>query len=175
MPGPKAVLDEPRTRKKALSMLAKGATKADVARKVGCARSTVSTWSNRDEVQRWIEDETQKYLGFLPDALAISTNLLRAGKKESGMLLGKKRADVDHKVLELAVREAESMRKSVGIIPAQHQSIVIGQLILGDQTNVLAPNVQSLLDHHLDNILDVTPEPKNANPMRTETDVEEEL
>lgn len=174
MPGPKAVLDEPRTRKKALSMLAKGATKADVARKVGCARSTVSTWSSREEVQRWIEDETQKYLESLPDALAISTNLLRAGKKESGMLLGKKRADVDHKVLELAVREAESMRKSVGIIPAQHQSVIIGQLICGDQKNILLPNVSALLDRQLADILDVTPEPENANPMRTETGEEGE-
>jgi len=158
MPGPKPILDEPRTRKKALSMLAKGATKADVARRVGCARSTVSTWSNREEVQRWVEDETQKYLESLPDALAISTNLLQAGKRESGMLLGKKKADVDHKVLELAAREAESMRKSIGIIPAQHQSVIIGQLICGDQTNVLAPNVQSLLDRQLGEILDVTPE-----------------
>ena len=174
MPSPKPLLDEPKNRKKALGLLARGETKSGVAKALGCSRATVGRWSSREEVQRWIEDGAQKYLESLPDALAISTNLLQAGKKESGMLLGKKKADVDHKVLELAVREAESMRKSVGIIPAQHQSVVIGQLILGDQTNVLAPNVQSLLDHHLNNVLDVTPEPENANPAQTETGTEEE-
>ena len=156
MPGPKAILDEPKTRKKALSMLAKGATKAEAARKIGCARSTMSAWANREEVQRWIEDETQKYLESLPDALAISKNLLQAGKKESGKLLGQKGADVDHKVLELAVREAESMRKSIGIIPAQHQSVLIANIYNDNSNQVILPAVQSLLDAALDITADRT-------------------
>jgi transposase-like protein len=175
MPGPKAILDEPKTRKRALSMLAKGATKTEVARKVGCVRSTVSTWSNREEVQHWIEDETQKYLDSLPDALAISKNLLQAGKEESGKLLGKDGAGVDFKTLEMATREAESMRKSVGIIPAQHQSVLIANIYNDNRNQVVLPAVQSLLDKLC--AIDITsPEdgPETANPMRTEANAGEE-
>lgn len=158
MPGPKKLMNDHKRKRKAALMLARGATKAEVGRAVGVSRPTVSRWANQDEARAWIEDETQKYLESLPDALAISKNLLRAGKEESGKLLGKKGAVVDHKVLEMATREAESMRKSVGITPTHQQSIIIGQLICGDQKNVLAPNVQSLLDRQLAEVLDVTPE-----------------
>jgi len=151
MPGPKAILDKPKTRKKAISMLAKGATKTEVAKKIGCARSTMSTWANREEVQQWIEEEAQKYLESLPDALAISKNLLHAGKEESGKLVGKKGAAVDHKVLEMAIREAESMRKSIGIIPAQHQSVLIANIYHDNRNQVILPAVQSLMDAHIGN------------------------
>jgi transposase-like protein len=135
MSGPKAVLDEPRTRKKAISMLAKGATKAGVAREVGCARSTVSTWANREEVQEWIEEKTKKYLESLPDALEMSKNIITAGKRESEKLLDENPGTADGKTLDLATREGEQLRKSAGLTPTPNQVTLI-QNIYSDKRSI---------------------------------------
>lgn len=157
MAGPSR-LDKPKCSKKAVQLLAGGATQGKVARTIGVSPSTVSRWTKRSDVKGWIEEEAQKYIESLPNALAISKNLLEAGRSESRKLLGKKAGDVDHKILEMATREAESMRKSVGITPAQHQSILV-QNIYNDHDNSISPAVRELLSRHLNNILDITPEP----------------
>jgi hypothetical protein len=75
----------------------------------------------------------------------------------------------------MATREAESMRKSVGIIPAQHQSVLIANIYNDHRNQVVLPAVQSLLDKLC--AIDITsPEdkPETANPMRTGTDAGEE-
>lgn len=144
-PGPRAILDEPKTRKKAVNMLAKGATATFVARKLGCARSTVSVWANREDARRWIEEETQRYLESLPDALDITRNLIRAGKKESGKLLKKQKGIIDHKVLAFATKEAESMRKSAGITPTHSQSLVLQNIYNDNRGSILSPALESIL------------------------------
>jgi DNA-binding XRE family transcriptional regulator len=160
MRGPKALLNIPKTKRKAVKMLARGAKQADVARAVGVSRPTVNRWVNRDETREWIEAETQKYLESLPDALEISKNLIQAGKKESGKLLKDNPGTVDGKLLELATREAEQMRKAVGIQPTPSPSHIITNIYNDNRGALVSPIVQAVLDAHFAGLeaIDITEE-----------------
>jgi transposase-like protein len=144
MPGPKAILDEPKARKKAVALLARGRTKAAVAREFGVARSTVSTWTSKESVRQWIEQEARRYLESLPDALEISRNLLRAGKMETAKLTRPGPSTIDHKLIDSAAREAENMRKAVGIQPTNTTGIMINNILLAPNAG-LSPILAQLL------------------------------
>jgi hypothetical protein len=112
---------------------------------------TLERWLKHDDMRQWIDEEAKRYLTKLPDAINASHRVIDAAKD-----IDPKDPNTKHLML-MALDEAKQMRQAVGIAVTHTPSVVIGQLVLGDQTNVLAPNVQSLLDHQLGDILDVTP------------------
>jgi len=137
-------------------MLARGATQQNVADKAGVHRLTVQRWLKRDDMRQWIDEEAQRYLTRLPDAIDTSHRVIDAAKD-----IDPKDPNTKHLML-MALDEAKQMRQAVGIAPSHAPSVVIGQLVLGDQTNVLAPNVQGLLDRQLIDALDITPKSDEA-------------
>ncbi len=155
---------DPAVAGKAVSLLARGESIKAAAKAAGCSRQTASRWASQDEVQAWVAAESEKYIASLPDALAISQNLLQAGRSESGKLLRKKPGEVDHKVLELATREAESLRKAVGLQPCQTGAVLI-QNIYQDNRQIISPAVQDLISAHLglSGVVGVTPETEDEH------------
>ncbi len=161
------VLDQPKVKRKAARLLLEGKTVREVGRQTGVSRETVSRWKNREDIKEWIDSQAQKYIESLPEALAVSKNILDIGKHqtenaitrdESGEIVKVDSDKIDHRLVEAALKESEKVRQAVGITPSQATSVVIGQLVMGNQNNVLMPNVQQLLDRQLTDILDVTPE-----------------
>ena len=152
-------------------MLSEGKSQTAVAEALGVNRATVFRWVNRDDIREWINQQAQEYIQSLPNALALSKNVLDISKRqtekaisrdEHGNIVSVNSDFIDTKILDSALREVDNLRKAVGITPTNSTSIVIGNLVLGDQLNTLAPNVQKILDHQLGDILDVEVEdPRN--------------
>jgi transcriptional regulator with XRE-family HTH domain len=174
MPGPKKLMNDLKRKRKAALMLGRGATKAEVGRAVGVSRPTVSRWANQDEAKAWIEAEGQRYLESLPDALAMSKNILTAGKRESEKLLGGKSGTADGKILELATREGEQLRKSAGLTPTPNQALIIQNIYTDKRTILVGGVVGDLLRKHFGEIADQGQE-ETANHPLTGTDDGEEV
>ena len=162
--GQHSVLEEPKNARTAVKLLAQGKTQTEVGDKFGIHRCTVSRWVNRDDIREWINQQAQEYIQSLPNALALSKNVLDISKKqtdkaisrdEHGNIISVNSDFIDTKILDSALREVDNLRKAVGITPTNSTSIVIGNLVMGDQLNTLMPNVQKILDHQLGDILDV--------------------
>ena len=160
-------MDVPKVARKAVKMLCEGKNQSEIADAIGVNRATVSRWVNRAEIREWIDKQAEKYIESLPDALELSKDVLTIGshqtnnainRSESGEVISVDTSKIDQKILDLALKESERLRQAVGITPSNSNSVVIGQLILGNQQNVLMPNVQALLDKQLGDILDITPE-----------------
>lgn len=162
--GRQNILDEPKAARKATRMLSQGKSQSAVAEEIGCHRATVSRWVNRQEIREWIDKQAEKYIESLPNALALSKNVIDISRQqtdkavvrdEDGIVVSVNTKFIDQRILDSALREADNIRKAVGITPSNSTSIVVGNLVMGDQTNVLAPNVQRILDGQLGDILDV--------------------
>ena len=161
------IMDNPKNARKAVRMIIEKKSQTEIAKVIGCNKATVSRWNNREDIKAWIDEQAQKYIESLPEALAVSKNILDIGKyqtenavtrDESGDIVKVDSEKIDYRLVEAALKESEKIRQAVGITPSQSTSVVIGQLVMGDQNNVLMPNVQQLLDRQLTDILDVTPE-----------------
>jgi transposase len=148
-------------------MLSEGLPQSTVAEEFGIHRTTVSRWVNREEIRQWIDDQAEKYIESLPNALELSRNVLDISRVQTdnaitrsadGKIVSVDTEGIDQKILDSALREVDNIRKAVGITPSNSSSVVIGQLVMGNNQNILAPNVQRLLDHTLGDILDIEPE-----------------
>jgi len=143
MAGPSR-LDKPKNRKKAVQLLVGGATQGRVAGTIGVSPSAVCRWTKRPDVRGWIQKEAQKYLEALPDALQMSKNIIRAGQGESSKLLERPPGNVDHKLIEMAMREGEAMRKAVGIQPTATPSHIVNNFFTNSVPG-LSPIIARLL------------------------------
>ena len=165
--GQHKILDEPKNSRKAVKLLAQGKSQTAVAEEFGVHRATVSRWVNREEIRDWIDQQAEKYIESLPNALALSKDVIDISRKQTdkailrgdnGEIVSVNTEFIDQKILDSALREVDNLRKAVGITPSHSSSVVIGNLVLGNQQNVLMPNVQKLLDRQLGDILDVEAE-----------------
>lgn len=159
------ILDQPKVKRKATRLVLEGKTNAEIARRVNVHPATVHRWKTREDIKEWIDSQAQRYIESLPEALAVSKNILDIGKHqtenaitrdESGEIVKVDSGKIDHRLVEAALKESEKVRQAVGITPSQSTSVVIGQMILGDQNNVLLDNVKNIIDRQLVDILDVT-------------------
>ena len=165
--GNRCVLSTPKNARKVVRMLADGNSQKAIAEEFGVARQTVNRWVNRDDIREWVNTQAQKYIESLPNALELSKNVLEIGRHQTNSAIVRRddgsvsavRSDfIDHKILDAALREAENLRKAVGITPSHSSSVVIGQLVMGNNQNILAPSVQRILDRQLGDILDAEAE-----------------
>lgn len=181
MPGQTGICDNPIVAGKVIAAIAGGATDSDAANMIGCHRMTIYRFKNREEIKAEIEAQAQALMAIVPNAMEIKRKTIQAGDNALNREIGDKgieaqegdspltiRARIqerieqrsnDIKIIAQSNDASNKVLQAVGILPTHTSSVVIGQLVLGDQTNVLAPNVQSLLDRQLGNILDVTPNP----------------
>jgi phage terminase small subunit len=134
---------------------AKGMAVTQAADAAGIGRTSAYRWETAEDVKQSIDELARVYVSKLPKAIKLSHDLIDAADAAE-------KTPENAKILELGAREAQTIRKTVSIEPSHTVSVVIGNLVLGDQTNVLAPNVQGLLDRQLGEILDVTPNPLGA-------------
>ena len=134
---------------------ATGMNMSAAAIETGIARQTAYRWETAEDVKQSIDELARVYVSKLPKAIKLSHDLIDAADQCT-------KTPENAKILELGAREAQTIRKTVSIEPSHTTSVIIGNLVLGDQTNVLAPNVQGILDRQLGDILDVTPEIEDA-------------
>jgi len=162
--GQHKILDEPKNARKAVKLLSQGKTQTSIADEFGVHRATVSRWVNREEIRDWIDQQAEKYIESLPNALALSKDVIDISRKQTdkailrgdnGDIVSVNTDFIDQKILDAALREVDHLRKAVGITPSHTSSVVIGNLVLGNQQNVLMPNVQGILDRQLGEIMDV--------------------
>jgi len=113
-------------------------------------RVTAYRWESREDVRANIEALAQKYIAKLPDAIKLGHDLIDAGNAAE-------KTPENDKILKLAAEESRLMRQAVGIAPSHSPSVVINNLVLGNQLNVLMPSIQRLLDQHSDAI-EIDPE-----------------
>ena len=130
---------------------ARGMTIPQAAAIADIGRNTAYRWETAEDVKQSIDELARVYVSKLPKAIKLSHDLIDAADQCT-------KTPENAKILELGAREAQTIRKTVSIEPSHTTSVIIGNLVLGDQTNVLAPNVQGILDRQLGDILDVTPE-----------------
>jgi hypothetical protein len=143
--------------KKAAQMLAAGATLGKVGQAVGVSESRVCRWANKDESREWIEREQRRYLELVPDAIDYSNKLIKAGNAEAAKI-GDDDNVPDYKLLEIAQRETESVKKSAGILPSHTNSMIINNIYNDNRGAMLVPSVQSLLDRLSGAEIDVSPD-----------------
>jgi len=129
---------------------AKGLSKPQAAAAIGVSPPTVYRWESREDVRANIEALAQKYIAKLPDAIKLGHDLIDAGNAAE-------KTPENDKILKLAAEESRLMRQAVGIAPSHSPSVVINNLVLGNQLNVLMPSIQRLLDQHSD-VIEINPE-----------------
>jgi hypothetical protein len=128
---------------------AKGLSRPQAAVAVGVGVTTAYRWESNEDVRKSIEALAQVYVSKLPDAIKLGHDLIDAGNNAD------KTPENAH-ILKLAAEESRLMRQAVGIAPSHAPSVVINNLVLGNQTNVLLPAISKLLDQHT---VDITPDP----------------
>lgn len=162
--GRKLLLSDPKKARQVVKLLSQGKSQRATAEITGVSRETVNRWVNREEIREWIDQQAEKYIESLPNALELSKNILEISRHqtnkaitrgEDGKVVAVLSDFIDTKILDLALRETDNLRKAVGITPSHTSSVVIGNLVLGNQQNVLMPNVQGILDRQLSEIMDV--------------------
>jgi transposase len=160
-------LSTPENARKVVRMLVEGASRRAMADELGVSRPTIKKWLSREDIRQWINDQAAEYIESLPNALELSRNVLDISRVQTTNAITRNTAgeitevntnSIDQKILDSALREVDNIRKAVGITPSTSTSVVIGQLVMGNNVQVLAPNVQKLLDHTLGDILDITVE-----------------
>lgn len=140
-------------------MLAVGVSQVKVARAFGIGRSSVSRWKSREEVQEMIRAQAARLAEAVPDAVNFQRNVVKAGRRESGKILRRRKAGenlepVDYKLLEAAGRASENVLKTTGLLPANTTSQTFNTLIIGDNEG-LSPIISRLM---CGTEIDVTPE-----------------
>ena len=180
MTGPTGLCDNPVNAAKIITAIAGGATDTDVAKMMNCHRATIQRFKSREEIKQEIEAQAQALMAIVPKAVDIKRKTIEAGDKALDREIGDKGIEVhdgdspltikariqeridqrsnDIKIIAQSNDASTKVLQSVGILPTHTSSVVIGSLVLGDQTNVLAPNVQGLLDRQLTDALDITPD-----------------
>ena len=128
---------------------AKGMTKPQAALAVGVTPPTAYRWESNEDVRKSIEALAQVYVSKLPDAIKLGHDLIDAGNNAA------KTPENAH-ILKLAAEESRLMRQAVGIAPSHAPSVVINNLVLGNQATILLPAISKLLDQHT---VDITPDP----------------
>ena len=136
--------------KEYVKLRAKGIRPTAASAALGVNRVTAYRWESREDVRANIEALAQKYIAKLPDAIKLGHDLIDAGNAAE-------KTPENDKILKLAAEESRLMRQAVGIAPSHSPSVVINNLVLGNQLNVLMPSIQRLLDQHLD-VIEINPE-----------------
>ena len=122
-----------------------GVRKYEACAAVGVSPVTAYRWESREDVRANIEALAQVYISKLPDAVKLGHDLIAAGNDCE-------KTPENEKILKLAAEESRLMRQAAGIASSHAPSIVVTNLVLGNQLNVLMPSIQSLLDKHSDTI-----------------------
>ena len=135
---------------KNIRLRSKGISKTVACNAVGVHPTTAYRWESREDVRANIEALAQKYIAKLPDAIKLGHDLIDAGNNAE-------KTPENDKILKLAAEESRLMRQAVGIAPSHSPSVVINNLVLGNQLNVLMPSIQRLLDQHSD-VIEISPD-----------------
>ncbi len=90
-----------------IHQLAIGETQTNIAKQVGVDRSQISRFTKEDENIQLIEEERQKLIRVLPDAVENVKKLVEAMKDED-----------DIKKLELCYKASKDTLKATGIFPS---------------------------------------------------------
>ena len=78
----------------------------------GIVPQTAYKWDTAEDVRESIDHLTKKYVSILPETITLSHDLIRAGNTLE-------KVPANGKLLELAARESDKVRQSVGITPSQ--------------------------------------------------------
>ncbi len=141
-----------RTQRKYMQLRAQGDTPNAAAVTLGIPPPTVYRWEDRADIRQNIEKLAQEYISLLPDANKLTKDVIEAANSVPKTLQ-------NIKLIELGCKEADGIRKSVGITPSHASSVVIGNLVIGSQT-VIDPRVAGLLGGQMAamaDAIDVTP------------------
>jgi hypothetical protein len=122
--------------------LAQGKKQAEVAETLNVSTPTVCRFAKRDDVREMITQETQRFAELLPNAVTMTRDLIEAGKKEAAKVAAGDEADL--KILEMALKEGEAIRKSTGITPTHTGTTLIHNILIGPPVG-LSPIIAKLL------------------------------
>lgn len=117
--------------------------------------STIYRLRSKEEVQHMIEEQSQRLLGAVPQAVQNVIELVddfnkteerdvfdrKSGKKIGTRIVNKLSPD-DRK---LAFKANERVLEAPGIFGSQAPSIQIGKIVVNQQTNIISENVLKLL------------------------------
>lgn len=157
MPGPTAALDHPVTGPKAITALAGGASRNDVARMLGLNRHTVNKWANKEEIQAEIQAQAAALLQLAPKAVEIKAKTIQAGKKalEKEMAGDDAREGRgnDLKMITVANSAADTVLQTAGILPSHYQAGGASSLMFIDARSVhVTGTVGELLRRHFGSV-----------------------
>jgi predicted transcriptional regulator len=140
----KSKLDTPHIRKQVVKELVTGKSQNKIAKEIGLHQSQISRWSNKEDIRILIEQEQERLLEAVPDAVENVKSLVREMKT-----IPKK----DIKRRELSYKASKDVLKSVGLLPTPIQSQTFVNLYQHNQT-ALSPIILQLLAKHSEKAID---------------------
>lgn len=130
----KSKLDAPHIKAQVVKQLASGESQNSIAKETGLNQSQISRWSNKGDIIALIEQEQERLLKVVPDAVENMKDLVKEMKS-----IPKK----DIKRRELSYKATKDVLKSVGLLPTPVQSQVF--INLYQQNTALSPIILQLL------------------------------
>ncbi len=100
-------LDKLPVKNEVIHQLAIGETQTNIAKQVGVDRSQISRFAKEDEIIQLIEEEREKLVRVLPDAVKNVKTLVEGMKDEE-----------DIKKLELCYKASKDTLKATGLFPS---------------------------------------------------------
>ena len=102
-------LDKLPVKNKVVHQLAVGESQTSIAKQVGVDQSTISRFAKEDEIRQLIEEEREKLVRVLPDAV----------KNVKALVEGMKNVPEDNiKKLELCYKASKDTLKATGLFPS---------------------------------------------------------
>ena len=131
-------LNTPHIKRDVAKRLATGESQSNIARDYKMCHTSVSRFSQREDVQKLIEDETRNLLEVVPDSVEKIKTLVREMKR-----IPKN----DHKRRELSYKASQKVLESAGIMntPTASETLVN---IVNKQENLIPPIIQELMKKH---------------------------
>jgi hypothetical protein len=121
---------------------AKGMSVHKAAEAAQIAPQTAYRWETAEDVREAIDQLTKQYVSILPETITLSHSLIRAGNELD-------KIPENGKLLELAAKESDKVRQSVGITPSQTVPTAIINIMNIDSRQVhVSGTVGELLRKH---------------------------
>ena len=137
-------LDTPHIKDQVVKRLLTGESQGSIAKDIGVDQSLISRWKNRDDIKKFIEEESLRLLESVPDAVDNMKTLVA---------LMKNLPMDDHKNRELSFKATKKILESSGLLPTVKTSTHY-QTIINSENITLSPLVLSLVQDHLNKIDD---------------------
>ncbi len=130
-----------------IHQLAIGETQTNIAKQVGVDRSQISRFANKDKNIKLIEEEQEKFIEIVPDAVQNVKNLV-----EEMPTLAKD--DIDNR--KLSFDASKVVLKATNILPSNQYAHLLTNIYNDNrqQTVAISDNVLNLLAPHFKSLID---------------------